>query len=90
MSRPGRKHLKRFVATWLAGVGLAGCGPAPEPESASRTAYLSGLGQWVRMPQGMHATGSGTNLWTNTEGTGTTNPASGGRVVLFVEQASID
>jgi hypothetical protein len=58
--------------------------------SASRTAYLSNLGQWVRMPQGMHSTGSGTNLWTNTEGNGATDPASGGRVVLFVDQASID
>lgn len=59
--------------------------------SASRTAYLSGSSQWMRMPEGMHATGSGTNLWTVTEGyNGTTNPATGGRVVVFSEQASID
>ena len=58
--------------------------------SASRTAWLSGFGEWAKMPQGMHATGSGTNLWTNTEGNGTTDPATGGRVVLFVDQAAVD
>jgi hypothetical protein len=59
--------------------------------SASRTAYLSGSGQWARMPEGMHATGSGTNLWTVTEGyNGTTNPATGGRVVFYADQASLD
>jgi hypothetical protein len=59
--------------------------------SASRTAYLSGSGQWAKMPEGMHATGSGTNLWTVTEGvSGVTNPATGGRVVFFADQASLD
>ncbi|ADO73132.1 hypothetical protein [Stigmatella aurantiaca] len=59
--------------------------------SASRTAYLSGSSQWPKMPEGMHATGSGTNLWTVTEGVaGVTSPASGGRVVFFVDQASVD
>jgi hypothetical protein len=59
--------------------------------SASRTAYLSGNLQWPRMPEGMHATGSGTNLWTVTEGvSGVTSPASGGRVVFFAAQASLD
>lgn len=59
--------------------------------SASRTAYLSGSSQWVRMPEGMHATASGTNLWTVTEGyNGTTNPATGGRVVVYMDQASVD
>lgn len=59
--------------------------------SASRTAYLSGSGQWAKMPEGMHATGSGTNLWTVTEGvSGVTDPSSGGRVVFFVDQASVD
>jgi hypothetical protein len=59
--------------------------------SASRTAYRSTDGQWVTMPQGMHATASGTNLWTATEGLlGSTNPALGGRVVLFVDQAAVD
>ncbi|MET0403669.1 MAG: hypothetical protein ABW123_14755, partial [Cystobacter sp.] len=59
--------------------------------SASRKAYLSGSDQWARMPEGMHATGSGTNLWTVTEGvSGVTNPAQGGRVVFFVDQASVD
>ncbi|WP_257450297.1 hypothetical protein [Archangium lipolyticum] len=59
--------------------------------SASRTAYLSGSGQWARMPEGMHATGSGTNLWTVTEGyNGSTNPATGGRVVFLAAQASLD
>ncbi|HEX5747402.1 MAG TPA: hypothetical protein VFZ09_14250 [Archangium sp.] len=58
---------------------------------ASRTAYLSGNGDWARMPEGMHATGSGTNLWTVTEGyNGSTSPASGGRVVFFADQASLD
>ncbi len=58
---------------------------------ASRTAYLSGSGQWARMPEGMHATGSGTNLWTITEGvSGITNPALGGRVVFFADQSSLD
>jgi hypothetical protein len=43
------------------------------------------------MPEGMHATGSGTNLWTVTEGvSGVTNPATGGRVVFFADQASLD
>ncbi|EPX56083.1 hypothetical protein D187_007425 [Cystobacter fuscus DSM 2262] len=59
--------------------------------SASRKAYLSGSSQWARMPEGMHATGSGTNLWTVTEGvSGVTNPATGGRVVFFVDQAAVD
>ncbi|WNG42149.1 hypothetical protein F0U61_26555 [Archangium violaceum] len=59
--------------------------------SASRTAYLSGSSQWARMPEGMHATGSGTNLWTVTEGyNDSTNPATGGRVVFFVDQAAVD
>jgi hypothetical protein len=59
--------------------------------SASRTAYLSGNAQWARMPEGMHATGSGTNLWTVTEGvSGVTDPALGGRVVFFAAQASLD
>ncbi|WP_245678494.1 hypothetical protein [Chondromyces crocatus] len=59
--------------------------------TASRTAYLSGSSQWVRMPQGMHATASGTNLWTDTEGyESVTNPATGGRVVVYVNQASVD
>ncbi|XXF78124.1 hypothetical protein P2318_34535 [Myxococcaceae bacterium GXIMD 01537] len=58
---------------------------------ASRTAYLSGSAQWVRMPEGMHATGSGTNLWTATEGyNDSTNPATGGRVVVFVDQSAVD
>ncbi|MCY1078460.1 hypothetical protein [Archangium lansingense] len=58
---------------------------------ASRTAYLSGSSQWARMPEGMHATGSGTNLWTVTEGyNSSTSPASGGRVVFFADQASLD
>lgn len=58
---------------------------------ASRTAYLSGSSQWLRMPEGMHATASGTNLWTVTEGyNGTTNPATGGRVIVFVDQAAVD
>ena len=58
---------------------------------ASRTAYLSGSSQWARMPEGMHSTGSGTNLWTVTEGyNGSTSPASGGRVVFFADQASLD
>jgi hypothetical protein len=58
---------------------------------ASRTAYLSGSGQWARMPEGLHATGSGTNLWTATEGVeGITDPAFGGRVVFFAAQASLD
>jgi hypothetical protein len=59
--------------------------------SASRTAYLSGNGDWARMPEGMHATASGTNLWTVTEGyNGSTTPSSGGRVVFFAAQASLD
>jgi len=59
--------------------------------SASRTAYLSGSSQWAKMPEGMHATASGTNLWTVTEGvSGVTNPASGGRVVFYANQASLD
>lgn len=59
--------------------------------SASRTAYLSGSAQWAKMPEGMHATSSGTNLWSVTEGvSGVTNPATGGRVVFFVDQASVD
>jgi hypothetical protein len=89
-----------FVAWSLSAAGLLGCGPgsehlAEEPlevsTSASRTAYLSGNGQWARMPEGMHATGSGTNLWTVTEGvSGVTDPALGGRVVFFAAQASLD
>jgi hypothetical protein len=59
--------------------------------SASRTAWLSGDGNWARMPEGMHATGSGTNLWTVTEGVdGVTSPSLGGRVVFFSAQASLD
>jgi hypothetical protein len=59
--------------------------------SASRTAYLSGNLDWARMPEGMHATASGTNLWTVTEGvSGITDPALGGRVVFFADQASLD
>ncbi|HYH95790.1 hypothetical protein [Hyalangium sp.] len=59
--------------------------------SASRTAYLSGSLQWARMPEGMHATGSGTNLWTVTEGvSGVTSPATGGRVVFYSAQSSLD
>ena len=39
----------------------------------------------------MHATGSGTNLWTVTEGyNGATSPALGGRVVFYVDQAAVD
>jgi hypothetical protein len=58
---------------------------------ASRTAYLSGDGNWPRMPEGMHATGSGTNLWTVTEGVdGVTSPSLGGRVVFFAAQSSLD
>jgi hypothetical protein len=59
--------------------------------SASHTAYLSGSSEWVRMPEGMHGTASGTNLWTVTEGyNGTTDPATGGRVVIYVDQAAVD
>lgn len=59
--------------------------------SASHKAYLSGSGQWVRMPEGMHATASGTNLWTVTEGyNGTTSPSAGGRVVIYADQATVD
>lgn len=59
--------------------------------TAARTMYRATDGQWARMPEGMHATGTGTNLWTVTEGyNGTTNPASGGRIVFFVDQASVD
>jgi hypothetical protein len=59
--------------------------------SASRTAYLSGDGNWARMPEGMHATGSGTNLWTVTEGVdGVTSPSLGGRVVFYSAQSSLD
>ncbi len=59
--------------------------------SASRTSYLSSLGEWALMPEGMHATASGTNLWTVTEGvSGITSPAIGGRVVFFSGQSSVD
>ncbi len=59
--------------------------------SASRKTFLSGSSQWARMPEGMHATGSGTNLWTVTEGvSGVTNPATGGRAVFYVDQAAVD
>jgi len=59
--------------------------------SASRKAFLSGSSQWAKMPEGMHATGSGTNLWTVTEGvSGVTNPATGGRVVFFADQTAVD
>ncbi|HEU4407302.1 MAG TPA: hypothetical protein VFS43_18685 [Polyangiaceae bacterium] len=59
--------------------------------SASRKAFFSNLAQWARMPEGMHATASGTNLWTVTEGVaGVTSPALGGRVVFFAEQAALD
>jgi hypothetical protein len=58
---------------------------------APRKALFANLAQWARMPEGMHATASGTNLWTVTEGvSGTTSPALGGRVVFFAEQAAID
>ncbi|WP_309893761.1 hypothetical protein [Archangium sp.] len=57
--------------------------------SASATSYRALLGEWARLPEGMHATTSGTNLWTVTEGTGT-DPATGGRVVFFADQASLD
>jgi hypothetical protein len=58
---------------------------------ASRTIYHSTEGEWVTMPQGMHATASGTNLWTNTEGlAGSTSSSLGGRVVIFVDQAAVD
>lgn len=59
--------------------------------SGTRTMHRATDGQWSRMPEGMHATGSGTNLWTVTEGyNGSTSPASGGRVVFYVDQASVD
>jgi hypothetical protein len=59
--------------------------------SAARKAFFSDLAQWPRMPEGMHATASGTNLWTVTEGAeGVTSPAIGGRVVFFVDQAAVD
>ncbi len=59
--------------------------------SAPRKAFLSGQAQWARMPEGMHATASGSNLWTVTEGAaGVTSPALGGRVVFFVDQAAVD
>ncbi|HEU4536308.1 MAG TPA: hypothetical protein VFS00_19420 [Polyangiaceae bacterium] len=58
---------------------------------ASRKAFLSNVAQWARMPEGMHATASGTNLWTVTEGaSGVTAPALGGRVVFFADQAALD
>ncbi|WP_224240404.1 hypothetical protein [Hyalangium gracile] len=59
--------------------------------TSSRTAYRATDAKWALMPEGMHATASGTNLWTVTEGVnGITNPATGGRVVFFVDQASVD
>lgn len=59
--------------------------------SAPRKALTSNLAQWARMPEGMHATASGSNLWTVTEGaSGVTAPALGGRVVFFVEQSAVD
>ena len=44
----------------------------------------------------MHATASGTNLWVTAEGRRDsggniiTNPATGGRVVIYVAQSSVD
>lgn len=63
--------------------------------SASRVMYSTTDNTWAHMPEGMHATASGTNLWTVTEGytkdgTPITDPAKGGRVVFFVNQASVD
>lgn len=58
---------------------------------ASRTLYRASLGEWLWIPEGMHATSSGTNLWSVNEGyNGSTDPASGGRVVIYVDQASVD
>jgi hypothetical protein len=49
---------------------------------------------WI--PEGLHATASGTNLWVATEGRRDsggnliTNPVTGGRVVIFIAQSSVD
>ena len=50
--------------------------------------------EWPWVPEGMHATSTGTNLWTATEGrvvSGTlvTDPRTGGRVVVFMDQADV-
>jgi hypothetical protein len=75
---------------WLSSTRLGGA-LYKVSTSASRTTYSSAVGEWALLPEGMHATGSGTNLWTATEGVdGITDPAFGGRVVFFAAQASVD
>jgi hypothetical protein len=59
--------------------------------TASATAWRTTSNDWPFLPEGMHATASGTNLWSVTEGVpGPTSPSLGGRVVFFVDQSAID
>ena len=61
--------------------------------SAHRNAreFLSADDQVAHSPEGMHADADGVRLWVITEGlSGVTDPATGGRVVYVVDQASVD
>jgi hypothetical protein len=65
-------------------------------QTASAKAWYADESDFPWIPEGMHGTASGTNLWVATEGrrdsSGNiiTNPATGGRVVIYVAQSSVD
>jgi hypothetical protein len=65
-------------------------------QSAAAKAWYADESDFPWIPEGLHGTASGTNLWVATEGrrdsSGNiiTNPATGGRVVIYIAQSSVD
>jgi hypothetical protein len=65
-------------------------------QSSPAKAWYADESNFPWIPEGIHATASGTNLWVATEGRRDsggniiTNPATGGRVVIYVAQSSVD
>lgn len=74
---------------WLASTKGNGAIFKVSPSATAKTwFYTDSLAPWH--PEGMHATTSSGHLWMVTEGNGGTNPATGGRVLIYIDQTAVN
>ena len=75
---------------WLSSTNNTGALFRVSP-SASAASWFNADSQFPYSPEGMHASVSGTNLWIVTEGkAGKTDPATGGRVYISIDQLAVN
>lgn len=75
---------------WLSTSEGSGGGLFKVSPSANAKSWTYNNSQMPYNPEGIHATSSSGHLWMVTEGNGGTNPATGGRVLIYVDQSAIN